>query len=90
MKTAKKRLSEEGEFCVDLGTTIVLRLTLHARYEEESGIRIEPFNTVFLNPALCLSTLNIDKQDMEREEGHFDAASGHYVEDKFKMSQVYV
>ena len=25
--------------------------------------------------------------DMEREEGHFDAASGHYVEDKFKMSQ---
>eukprot|EP00960_Hanusia_phi_P036444 752318-Hanusia_phi.AAC.2 len=40
------------------------------KYEEESGIRIEPFNT-----------------DMEREEGHFDAASGHYVEDKFKMSQ---
>jgi hypothetical protein len=25
--------------------------------------------------------------DMEREEGHFDAASGHYVEDKFKVSQ---
>jgi hypothetical protein len=25
--------------------------------------------------------------DDERETGHFDAASGHYVEDKFKMSQ---
>eukprot|EP00293_Proteomonas_sulcata_P016989 CAMPEP_0184302474 /NCGR_PEP_ID=MMETSP1049-20130417/12441_1 /TAXON_ID=77928 /ORGANISM="Proteomonas sulcata, Strain CCMP704" /LENGTH=373 /DNA_ID=CAMNT_0026613777 /DNA_START=1 /DNA_END=1122 /DNA_ORIENTATION=+ len=40
------------------------------KYEEESGFRVEPFNT-----------------DMEREEGHFDSASGHYVEDKFKMSQ---
>mmetsp|Transcript_54146 Transcript_54146/g.132372 ORF Transcript_54146/g.132372 Transcript_54146/m.132372 type:complete len:388 (-) Transcript_54146:250-1413(-) len=40
------------------------------RYEEESGIRIEPFNT-----------------DMEREEGHFDSSTGHYIEDRFKVSQ---
>lgn len=77
-------------FALILELCLVLRLTLPQRYEEESGIRIEPFNTVIPNPALYLSTLNIDKQDMEREEGHFDAASGHYVEDKFKMSQVYV
>ncbi len=38
------------------------------RYEEESGFRVEPFNT-----------------DMEREDGHFE--SGHFIEDKFKMSQ---
>uniref|UniRef100_A0A6T8IK50 GYF domain-containing protein n=1 Tax=Hemiselmis andersenii TaxID=464988 RepID=A0A6T8IK50_HEMAN len=40
------------------------------RYEDESGIRMEPFNT-----------------DMEREEGHFDASTGHYIEDRFKVSQ---
>ena len=33
------------------------------QYENESGYRIEPFNT-----------------DMEREEGHFDESTGHYVE----------
>eukprot|EP00288_Rhodomonas_lens_P014262 CAMPEP_0177716942 /NCGR_PEP_ID=MMETSP0484_2-20121128/14770_1 /TAXON_ID=354590 /ORGANISM="Rhodomonas lens, Strain RHODO" /LENGTH=366 /DNA_ID=CAMNT_0019228989 /DNA_START=9 /DNA_END=1109 /DNA_ORIENTATION=- len=38
------------------------------RYEEESGIRMEPFNT-----------------DMDRETGHFEG--GHFIEDKFKMSQ---
>ena len=40
------------------------------KYEEESGFKIEPFNT-----------------DMERESGHFDSSSGHFVEDKFKISQ---
>ncbi|KAJ1476236.1 hypothetical protein T484DRAFT_1966281 [Baffinella frigidus] len=40
------------------------------KYEEESGFKMEPFNT-----------------DVERESGHFDTTSGHFVEDKFKMSQ---
>mmetsp|Transcript_19823 Transcript_19823/g.38505 ORF Transcript_19823/g.38505 Transcript_19823/m.38505 type:complete len:383 (+) Transcript_19823:160-1308(+) len=40
------------------------------QYEDESGYRIEPFNT-----------------DMEREEGHFDSSTGHYIEDRFKVSQ---
>uniref|UniRef100_A0A7S0YWX8 GYF domain-containing protein n=1 Tax=Hemiselmis tepida TaxID=464990 RepID=A0A7S0YWX8_9CRYP len=44
--------------------------TERRRYEDESGYRIEPFNT-----------------DMEREEGHFDASTGHYIEDRFKVSQ---
>ena len=33
------------------------------QYEDESGYRMEPFNT-----------------DMEREEGHFDASTGAYIE----------
>lgn len=40
------------------------------QYENESGYRVEPFNT-----------------DMEREEGRFDDSTGHYIEDRFKVSQ---